>query len=69
MVGRGWKLTATDLSTLAEDEPMLDKIAEVIELSDDELALVSGGRRYGGYHRRHHRRYGYHHHRRHHRRY
>jgi hypothetical protein len=69
MIGNGWKLTASDLSTLAEDKPMLDKVTGVIELSEDELGMITGGwGGYGGYSgygyfgHRHHRHHRHHHH-------
>ena len=56
MVGKDWKLSATEVDVLATDKPFIDKVPEAVELTEEELALVSGGKEnYGYYHRhRHH---------------
>jgi hypothetical protein len=78
MVGKDWKLTAAESDVLATDKPFMDKVSEIVDLTDDEMALISGGGgRFGcgcgyggGYghrrfrHRRfHHFGYGFHRHR------
>src|ERR1700730_14609499 len=46
MISNDWKLTASDLSVLAEDKSIEEKITEVMDLSEDEMALITGG--FGG---------------------
>ena len=42
MVGKDWKLTAAESDILATDKPFMDKVSEIIDLTDDEMALVGG---------------------------
>ena len=72
MVGKDWNLSAAELDVLATDEPFMDKASEIVDLTDDEMALIEGGgcgcgyghRRFFGYGRRffgygHRRFFGY----------
>jgi hypothetical protein len=72
MVGTDWKLTTSELDVLATDKLFMDKVSEIVDLTEEEMALISGsgggfdcgcGYGYSHHHRRHH-----HHHHRHHRR-
>jgi bacteriocin-like protein len=59
MVDKDWKLSTADLDVLATDKPVMDKISETVELTEEELALISGGEENHGYWHRH---YWWHHH-------
>jgi hypothetical protein len=61
MVEKNWNLSADELEVLATDKPFMDKVSEIVDLTDEEMALIDGGgcgcgyghRRFFGYgHRR-----------------
>lgn len=67
MVGKDWKLSAAEFDVLATDKPFMDKVPEAVELTEEELALISGGsKNYGYYHRHYHYHWWWHRHYHHH---
>ena len=44
MVEKDWNLSAAELDVLATDEPFMDKASEIVDLTDDEMALIEGPR-------------------------
>jgi bacteriocin-like protein len=43
MVDKDRKLNATKLDVLGTDKPFMDKVPEIVELTEEEMAQVSGG--------------------------